>query len=100
MSDPRPTLCFTCGMPTGQAAGEFPRLNTLSNGRPCPHCRDRLLEALPGIHPGEGVRGPFREDAPALSALPAMEQPPFEDDPGNDSSLSFCDNPFSPDEPA
>jgi hypothetical protein len=52
MKDTPPTICFTCGMPAGAAPGAFPRLNTLGSGQPCPTCRDRLLESLPGIFPG------------------------------------------------
>jgi len=49
MSDSKGSLCITCGQPTGGA----PRLNTLSSGQACPTCRDRLLESLPSLLPGE-----------------------------------------------
>ncbi|MCB9916233.1 MAG: hypothetical protein H6828_13980 [Planctomycetes bacterium] len=52
MAHPTETICFTCGQPTGLEEGGFPRLNTLRSGQPCPTCRDRLLESLPGILPG------------------------------------------------
>jgi len=47
MPDLRETICITCG----QALGEIPRLNRLEDGRPCPSCRDRLLEILPPALP-------------------------------------------------
>ena len=62
MKDTPPTICFTCGMPTGAAPGAFPRLNTLRSGQPCPTCRDRLLESLPGIFPGGSLS---EEDEPS-----------------------------------
>ena len=43
------TPCIQCSQPTGSP----PRLNHLPNGLPCPACRDRLLESLPAIVPGE-----------------------------------------------
>ncbi len=47
MRDSSETVCFTCGLPSG----EFPRLNHLPSGQVCPSCRDRLLAALPPILP-------------------------------------------------
>ncbi len=79
MSGINETLCIGCGQPSGST----PRLNHLPNGKPCPICRDRLLESLPPIFPGgeelaeelgteEGetgdvatVWGPFTPDTPA-----------------------------------
>ena len=48
MPETRPTICITCG----QALGEVPELHRLSDGSPCPSCRDRLLETLPALLPG------------------------------------------------
>lgn len=86
MSDSTETICFTCGMPTGQAPGEFPRLNTLSSGQPCPTCRDRLLESLPGIFPGglteeaEPVDGAQSQQQESEGFLPPTEWQPSDPD--------------------
>ncbi len=53
MPDIRETICITCG----QALGEVPRLHRLSDGSPCPACRDRLLETLPPALPRAADRG-------------------------------------------
>lgn len=62
MSSAHPTRCFTCGM----AVGDPPQLNSLQDGKPCPACRDRLLESLPSIVPAkrrrEGERRHEREE--------------------------------------
>jgi hypothetical protein len=47
MGAANPTRCFTCGLPVGEPA----QLNRLTDGKPCPACRDRLLESLPSIVP-------------------------------------------------
>lgn len=52
MSSAHPTRCFTCGM----AVGEPAQLNSLPDGKPCPACRDRLLESLPSIVPSRRRR--------------------------------------------
>lgn len=44
------SLCFNCH----QEVGDPPRLNRLSNGLPCPACRDRILAFLPAPLPGPG----------------------------------------------
>lgn len=72
MKDTPETICFTCGLPTGAAPGAFPRLNTLGSGQPCPTCRDRLLESLPGIFPGgEGSEEPEVVESEDSSKLPS-----------------------------
>jgi hypothetical protein len=60
MSGSKETLCFTCGLPISDP----PRFNHLPNGRPCPSCRDRLLESLPAPLPGVEARAP-KKAAPA-----------------------------------
>jgi len=50
----RNPVCIGCGLPTGP----FPRLNRLTDGRPCPRCQQRLLETLPAPFPT-----PFEEPA-------------------------------------
>ncbi len=67
MSDSKGSLCITCGQPTGGA----PRLNTLASGRACPTCRDRLLESLPSLLPGETV---VPEPSSASMELDEFEQ--------------------------
>ena len=47
MTEPRPTVCITCGEP----AGDPPVLNRLEDGTPCPTCADRVLEGLPAALP-------------------------------------------------
>jgi len=65
MADGSNPLCFTCGLPFGDAA----RLNHLPSGQVCPSCRDRLLETLPAPFPASpGARS---HDAPE----PASEAP-------------------------
>ena len=54
MKAPEGTLCFTCGLPIADP----PRFNHLPSGRPCPSCKDRLLESLPALLPGEGTAQP------------------------------------------
>lgn len=49
MSSLEGTLCFTCGLPIADP----PRFNHLPSGRPCPTCKDRLLESLPPLLPAE-----------------------------------------------
>lgn len=49
MSSLEGTLCFTCGLPIADP----PRFNHLPSGRPCPTCKDRLLESLPALLPAE-----------------------------------------------
>jgi|KBSSwiStaDraftv2_1062776.scaffolds.fasta_scaffold1825996_2 hypothetical protein len=41
-------ICITCGL----SASELTRLNRLSDGRPCPTCRERVLRSLPPALPG------------------------------------------------
>jgi len=62
MSDAPATLCFTCGQP----AGDPPVLNSLSDGRRCPTCRDRVLEALPPALPREQAVEPETAEEPEL----------------------------------
>jgi len=50
MSADHESRCFRCGQP----AGDPPRFNFLSNGSPCPTCRDRLLDSLRPALPGGG----------------------------------------------
>ena len=59
MSADHESRCFRCGQP----AGDPPRFNFLSNGSPCPTCRDRLLDSLRPALPGGGVGA--RRAAPA-----------------------------------
>jgi hypothetical protein len=42
-------ICITCGRRTGSP----PRLNRLPDDRLCPSCRDRFLDHLPPLLPGE-----------------------------------------------
>ena len=72
MRDSSETVCFTCGLPSG----EFPRLNHLPGGQVCPTCRDRLMAILPPILPGqeeepEGIE----EEAEGLEAAPLQLSP-------------------------
>lgn len=56
MSEERDTICFSCG----KSVSEPPRFNLLPSGELCPTCRDRVLDALPPLLPGqlgEGVDG-------------------------------------------
>jgi len=73
MSSDRATRCFTCGQP----AGDPVRFNHLSNGRPCPTCRDRLLESLGSLIPGIGVEAaaPVREEASSEASPPSGPRP-------------------------
>jgi hypothetical protein len=41
------TICFTCGEPVGEPY----RLNRLEDGKICPTCCERVLQALPPIFP-------------------------------------------------
>ena len=43
------TVCFQCG----QSVGDPPQLNRLPDGRRCPACRDRALDAIPPALPTE-----------------------------------------------
>jgi len=43
----REPVCIGCGQPTGP----LPRLNRFPDGKPCPACRDRLLDTLPPLLP-------------------------------------------------
>lgn len=52
MGSAHPTRCFTCGLPVGEPA----QLNALPDGKPCPACRERLLESLPSIVPSPRKR--------------------------------------------
>ncbi len=96
MNDSKETICFTCGMPTGQAPGEFPRLNTLSSGSPCPTCRDRLLECLPGILPGGVSLVEELEEGEALE----FETSEVDAEPSEDLPTSIHWGRLDPDEPA
>jgi hypothetical protein len=63
----RDPVCIACGKSTGDP----PRLNHLSDGRPCPRCCQRLLEELPPLLPSE---------APELSLEEWAEEPDEPDD--------------------
>jgi len=65
MSEPRDTVCFTCGQP----AGDFPRLNCLPGGQVCPTCRDRLLESLPACLPSESEETELGEGTASIELL-------------------------------
>jgi len=73
MSSDTATRCFTCGQPAGDPA----RFNHLPNGRPCPTCRDRLLESLAPLIPAAGSEAAAleREDAPSEPPPPAGPHP-------------------------
>jgi len=47
MTGAHPTRCFTCGEPTADPRA----LNRLSDGRVCPACAERALEAQPSLLP-------------------------------------------------
>lgn len=68
MSGSNPTRCFTCGEP----AGDPPVLNRLSDGRPCPACAERALEALPSLLPRE-TEEPQTQNGSALSMVRGHE---------------------------
>jgi hypothetical protein len=53
----REPVCIACGQPTGRR----PRLNSLPDGRPCPSCRDRLLDTLPPALPSANAEVSFEE---------------------------------------
>jgi len=53
----RSPVCIGCGQPTGPRA----RLNHLPDGRPCPSCRERLLDELPSILPAPVEELDFEE---------------------------------------
>ena len=79
------TVCFTCGLPVAEDAA---RLNYMENGKPCPACRDRLLESLPALLPKRPtlVEGPARIEgfgaAGAREGEPRGNDLPYsEDDP-------------------
>jgi hypothetical protein len=84
MSGSPGALCFTCGQPISDP----PRFNHLTNGRPCPACRDRLLASLPSLLPGESEpveqveRDPDEEpaEAPLLERAPAPGPGPRRED--------------------
>jgi len=63
MSGSNPTRCFTCGEP---AAGRRV-INRLSDGRFCPACAERTLDALPSLLPRVAEEQP--ESASALSVV-------------------------------
>lgn len=46
-ANPAPPICIHCGL----SAGSPPRLNRLEDGRLCPACAERLLDALPPLLP-------------------------------------------------
>ncbi len=78
MSEPRDTVCFTCGQPTGG----FPRLNCLPGGQACPTCRDRLLESLPPCLPFEGEESEAAGEATPLTLLEGEPEGAEEPDEG------------------
>ena len=53
----RDPVCISCG----QATGPGPRLNRFADGRPCPACRDRILDALPPALPSSLYELSFEE---------------------------------------
>jgi hypothetical protein len=65
----RPPVCLTCGKPTSAD----PLQNLLADGRPCPACRDRLLESLPAPLPRPFVEVVEEEEGP--SEAPGYELP-------------------------
>lgn len=73
MRDSSETVCFTCGLPSG----EFPRLNHLPGGQVCPTCRDRLMSILPPILPAVEEELPAMEmdEVEALEGAPLQFSP-------------------------
>ena len=53
-------MCFQCGNPVADP----PRIHYLASGEPCSHCRDRFVDSLPTLLPGEE---PMVEEEPAES---------------------------------
>lgn len=58
MSSRAKTRCIQCG----QDVGEPPALNRLPDGRPCPSCVERMLEAVPAALPSRAPAPAPMED--------------------------------------
>jgi len=71
MAGTNPTRCFTCSAPAADASA----LNRLPDGRICPACAERALEAQPSLLP----RAP-QEQAESSSALSVVRDLRPEDD--------------------
>jgi hypothetical protein len=60
MSESSDPVCFQCGNPVTDP----PRIHYLASGEACHHCRDRFVDSLPTLLPGEEkVRRELGEDA-------------------------------------
>jgi DNA-directed RNA polymerase subunit RPC12/RpoP len=55
-------VCFQCGHPVGDP----PQLHRLADGRRCPACRERALDAIPPALPAER---PALDDSPFQGEL-------------------------------
>ena len=71
MPDPHPPICFQCG----QSATETARLNRFPDGRPCPICAERLLEALPPLLPAYDPSGEPESDPAEVDADLDYDEP-------------------------
>lgn len=74
MANRRDTLCFTCGLPSGDPL----RLNHLPSGEVCPNCRDRLLDALPAPFPRVLREVPDPDEKYLAEPEPLDERPRME----------------------
>lgn len=72
-------ICITCGL----SASELTRLNRLSDGRPCPTCRERVLRAVPPALPGFSQSSELEPSRPRRkgSKAPKAAPRPSKNDP-------------------
>ena len=72
MTDSNASICFHCGQSTEPSGEEG--LNRLPDGRACPACAERTLDALPPLLPGGYAAGTEAE----LEVEPRSEPGSFE----------------------